>query len=120
MMGYLKDAEATKKAIRLNGFLHTGDLGSINKDGFLKVLGRVSDIITLASGEKFQVNPLEQYICDRIPAFSHFMVVGDGRPHLGALITVKLERDEKTGLPTKRIREDVREWMKNTWKVEKI
>ena len=78
MMGYLKDAEATKKAIGSDGFLHTGDLGSINKDGFLKVHGRVSDIITLASGEKVQVNPLEQHICDRVPPFSHFMLVGEG------------------------------------------
>ena len=86
----------------------------------MRVLGRRSDAVTLASGQTYQMSVFEQVACERAKAFSHFMVVGEGRPEMGALFTLKVENDEKTGLPTNRIRPEAREWMKDNWQVAKI
>jgi long-chain-fatty-acid--CoA ligase ACSBG len=51
MMGYLKNEDATKEVMDKYGFFHSGDLGTFDKDGFLKITGRIKEIIITAGGE---------------------------------------------------------------------
>lgn len=69
MKGYYKDAEATKVAIR-DGWLHTGDLGFCDKDGYYYLTGRKKDLIVMSNGEKLNPEEVEKQFqnCDAIEA----------------------------------------------------
>ncbi len=87
--GYHGNTEATEEAIR-DGWFHTGDLGEIDDDGFLKVTGRTKELLVTATGKNVSPAVLE----DRLranPLISQCMVVGDGRPYIAALITLDEE-----------------------------
>jgi long-chain acyl-CoA synthetase len=88
--GYWKNEEATKEAIDSEGWFHTGDLGEIDGDGFLKITGRKKEILVTAGGKNVAPAVLE----DRLRAHalvSQTIVVGDQRPFIGALITLDEE-----------------------------
>jgi long-chain acyl-CoA synthetase len=90
MRGYWKNEEATKEAIDSEGWFHTGDLGEIDNDGFLKITGRKKEILVTAGGKNVAPAVLE----DRLrahPLISQCIVVGDARPFIGALITLDEE-----------------------------
>lgn len=87
--GYWNDAAATAAAI-VDGWLHTGDLGSIDNDGFVSVTGRKKEIIVTAAGKNVSPAVLEDRLASH-PLVATCMVVGDRRPFVGALIT--LDRD---------------------------
>ncbi len=87
--GYWRNEKATGEAI-INGWFHTGDLGSVDDDGFLSIIGRKKEIIVTAGGKNVAPASLE----DRLrahPLVSQAMVVGDNRPFVGALIAVDPE-----------------------------
>jgi long-chain acyl-CoA synthetase len=84
--GYYKDEEATREVVDDEGWLHTGDIGSI-EDGFLTITDRKKDIIVTAGGK----NVAPQNIENELKAskyISHALVIGDRRPYLTALITL--------------------------------
>lgn len=83
MLGYWKDADATRETIGEDGWLHSGDQAEIN-DGFIRITGRLKDIVVLASGEKIAPADMEAAIIDD-PLFDHVMVVGEQMPYLTAL-----------------------------------
>ena len=90
MRGYWKNEEATKEAIDADGWFHSGDLGELDGDGFLKITGRKKEIIVTAGGKNVAPAVLE----DRIRAHrlvSQCIVVGDQRPFIAALITLDEE-----------------------------
>ncbi|HKB20693.1 MAG TPA: long-chain fatty acid--CoA ligase [Gaiellaceae bacterium] len=89
--GYYEDEEATRKALPGDGWLHTGDVGVIDEDGFLTVTDRKKDIIVTAGGKNVAPQNLENLL-KGIPWVSQALVVGDRRPYLVALIT--LDDDE--------------------------
>lgn len=87
--GYFDDPEATRKSLA-DGWLHTGDAGYIDEDGHLAVLGRVSEVVRTAAGERYIPN----YIENRIkfsPYVRNVAVIGAGRPDLTAIICIDLE-----------------------------
>ncbi|HEY7323611.1 MAG TPA: AMP-dependent synthetase/ligase [Streptosporangiaceae bacterium] len=89
-IGYWRNDAATKEAIDAEGWLHTGDLGSLDDEGFLRVTGRKKELIVTAGGKNVAPAVLE----DRLrahPLISQCMVVGDGRPFIGCLITLDAE-----------------------------
>lgn len=59
-MGYLKNPEATMEVIDSEGFFHTGDIGNIDKEGFLDITGRIKELIITAGGENISPIPVEQ------------------------------------------------------------
>ena len=85
--GYWQNEAATAEAFDADGWLHTGDLGSLDDEGFLRVTGRKKEIIVTAGGKNVAPAVLE----DRLrahPLISQCMVVGDGRPFIACLITL--------------------------------
>jgi len=87
--GYYKNEEATRETI-VEGWLHTGDIGEIDGDGFIKITGRKKDIIITAGGKNITPANLEAEIKQQ-PLVSQCVVVGDRRPYLVALITLDPE-----------------------------
>jgi len=87
--GYYKNEEATRETI-VNGWLHTGDLGSIDAEGFITITGRKKDIIITAGGKNITPANLEGEIKQH-PLVSQCVVVGDRRPYLVALVTLDPE-----------------------------
>jgi long-chain acyl-CoA synthetase len=112
MRGYWRNEEATKEAIDSEGWFHTGDLGELDNDGFLKITGRKKEILVTAGGKNVAPAVLE----DRLRAHrlvSQCIVVGDQRPFIAALITLDQEALpawlESKGKPTDQSIEQVRE-----------
>jgi long-chain acyl-CoA synthetase len=90
MRGYWKNEEATREAIDGEGWLHTGDIGELDDDGFLRITGRKKELLVTAGGKNVAPAVLE----DRLRAHalvSQCIVVGDQRPFIGALITLDEE-----------------------------
>ncbi len=87
--GYYKNPEATSEALA-DGWLHTGDIGEIDEDGFIKITGRKKDIIITAGGKNITPANLEAEIKQQ-PLVSQCVVIGDRRPYLVALVTLDPE-----------------------------
>ena len=87
--GYHKNEEATRETI-VDGWLHTGDIGEVDSDGFIKITGRKKDIIITAGGKNITPANLEAEIKQQ-PLVSQCVVVGDRRPYLVALVTLDPE-----------------------------
>ena len=88
--GYWRNDEGTKDVLDGDGWLHTGDLGSLDDEGFLRVTGRKKELIVTAGGKNVAPTVLE----DRLrahPLISQVMVVGDNRPFIACLITLDPE-----------------------------
>lgn len=86
MRGYHNRPDVTEKEI-VDGWFHTGDIGSLDEDGFLTITGRKKELIVTASGKNVAPAQLEDQIrSDAI--ISQVMVVGDNRPFVAALVTL--------------------------------
>jgi long-chain acyl-CoA synthetase len=95
--GYYKNDEATHEALE-DGWLHTGDLGRLDEDGFLFITGRKKDIIITAGGKNITPANLENGL-KQSRWISQAVVVGDRRPYLVALITLDDEEMQAEGAP---------------------
>ncbi len=87
--GYYKNEEATGETL-VDGWLHTGDLGRIDEDGFVYIVGRKKDIIITAGGKNITPANLENGLKQN-RWISQAVVIGDRRPYLVALITLDAE-----------------------------
>jgi long-chain acyl-CoA synthetase len=85
-MGYYKEPQATAETLR-DGWLCTGDLGAIDKDGFLSITGRKKEIIITAGGKNIAPKNIEAALKETL-LISEAMVIGDRRKFLSALISI--------------------------------
>jgi long-chain acyl-CoA synthetase len=85
--GYHNDPEATAATLDDEGFVHTGDVGHLDEDGFLVITDRKKDIIVTAGGKNVAPQNLENELKAH-SVVSQALVVGDRRPYIAALITV--------------------------------
>ncbi len=84
--GYAKDPKATEKALA-DGWLHTGDLGRMDEDGFVYITGRKKDIIITSGGKNIAPANLEMELV-ALPLVEHAIVCGERRPYLTAILTL--------------------------------
>jgi long-chain acyl-CoA synthetase len=89
MQGYWRDPAATAAAIR-DGWLHTGDIGLLDEEGYLQITDRKKDIIVLSGGDNVSPARIEGFLCLE-PEIAQAMVYGDKRPHLVALLVPDAE-----------------------------
>jgi long-chain acyl-CoA synthetase len=85
--GYYKDEEATREVLGEDGWLRTGDVGSIDEDGFVHITDRKKDILITAGGKNVAPANLENAL-KTAPLVSQALVLGDRRPYVAALVTV--------------------------------
>lgn len=91
MKGYYKNPEATKKGLLENGYLNTGDLGYVDKDGYLVVLSRYDDVIVLSNGYNVYTPLLENEAKDS-EFVNQLVIVGHGKPYMASLIVLDKEQ----------------------------
>lgn len=85
MKGYFNNAEATEEVIDGEGWFHTGDIGIIDEDGFLKITDRKKNIIVLSNGKNVAPQPIESQLVQS-PYIDQIMLVGNERKNIAALI----------------------------------
>ena len=94
MMGYLKQAEETLNTVDEEGWMHTGDQGSLDEDGFLKVTGRLKELIVTAGGENISPVIIESKMMELTPIISSCVAIGDKRKFISLLICLRCESTE--------------------------
>ncbi len=90
--GYLNDPKATDATV-LDGWLATGDLGSLDEDGYLTITGRKKEILVTSGGKSVSPAQLEERVRDH-PLVAQCIVVGNDRPYIAALVTLDAEAVE--------------------------
>ena len=93
-MGYLNKPERTAETIDKDGWLHTGDVGTLDDDGFLRITDRMKDIIITAGGKNITPSEIENQL-KFSPYISDAIVIGDRRPYLTCLVMIDQENVEK-------------------------
>eukprot|EP01066_Platyproteum_vivax_P004880 Platyproteum_vivax@DN1624_c0_g1_i3.p1 len=94
MMGYLNCPEMTEQTIDAEGWLHSGDSGSVDETGCVKLTGRLKEIIVTAGGENVAPIPVESSIKGLLPQVSHVVMVGDLKPYNILLVAMVTEVEQ--------------------------
>ena len=89
-LGYFRDPEATAGTLEADGWLHTGDVGEIDADGFLTITDRKKDIIITSGGKNISPSEIENRL-KVSPYVREAIVVGDSRRYLTALIGIEAD-----------------------------
>ena len=102
MLGYFKDSAATAEAIDSDGWFHTGDIGELDEDGFLKITDRKKSILVTSAGKNVAPAPLENALV-LSPYIEQVYIIGDKRNFVSALLVPNFEKLEtfadEAGLP---------------------
>jgi long-chain acyl-CoA synthetase len=93
-MGYLNLPEKTAEAIDADGWLHTGDVGEVDADGYFRITDRMKDIIITAGGKNITPSEFENEL-KFSPYITDAVLVGDQKPYLTAIIMIDQDNIEK-------------------------
>ena len=115
---YLKSKEDTFAAIDEEGWLHSGDQGVIDEDGFVTITGRLKELIVTSGGENVSPVPIENRLLELLPEVSNAILVGDKRNYLSCMFCLKTEVDPATGEPTSVLAPNVLEKSKELGKYD--
>ncbi|MEV0388260.1 AMP-dependent synthetase/ligase [Nonomuraea sp. NPDC050643] len=88
--GYLNRPEATAELVDADGWLHTGDIGTVDEDGFYRVVDRKKELIITAGGENISPAEIENHLKEHI-LIGQALAYGDNRPHPVAVLTLDAE-----------------------------
>lgn len=106
MKGYWQNEEATKESLK-DGWLYTGDLGYMDKDGFLYVLGRFKSLLIADDGEKFSPEGIEEAITDQSTIIDQCMLHNNQKPYTVCILVPNIDAikrlAEKQGIDTKSV-----------------
>lgn len=106
--GYAKDEAATRETVDEDGWLHSGDVGRFDDEGFLSVIDRKKDLLITSGGKNVAPQNLESRL-KLLPVVSQAVAVGDGRKFISALVTLepdKIEAEAKTAGSSARTAEE--------------
>jgi long-chain-fatty-acid--CoA ligase ACSBG len=89
-MGYLHQPQLTKEAIDSQGWFYSGDMGRLDKEGYLWVSGRLKEILVTAGGENMAPVPIEDRLKRELPLVSQAVLLGDRLKFISVLLTLKV------------------------------
>jgi len=122
-LGYLKNEESTAETIDSEGWLHSGDIGVIDPDGFLRITDRKKDLLITAGGENVAPQVIEGML-KAIPIVSQAVVLGDRMKFLTALVTLDVDRlvtdTAAAGSPAKTMAEAAKCPKFNAWMMQQV
>ena len=107
MLGYHRNPEATAEVIS-DGWIHTGDVGEVDGDGFLKITDRKKSLFKTAGGKYIAPLPLEHALLKN-PLVARAVVVGEGRPYITALVVPDHDAASKQGLDEAALRASIQQ-----------
>ncbi|HET7153226.1 MAG TPA: long-chain fatty acid--CoA ligase, partial [Candidatus Kapabacteria bacterium] len=103
MLGYWQNETATQEAIDADGWLHTGDIGTIDGEGYIAITDRKKDLFVSSGGKNIAPQHIENLLLES-PYIDQIVLVGDHKPFIAALIvpefTMLREAAEKKGIPS--------------------
>jgi len=85
--GYHRQEEATRALVDEDGWVHTGDIGTLDDDGFFAIVDRKKELIITSAGKNIAPSNIENYLKES-PIVGHAMAIGDGRPYVVAVMTL--------------------------------
>ena len=88
-MGYYKNEKATKETIDMDGFIHSGDEGILDENGFVFITGRFKELIITSGGENISPVLIEDTVKEKCKIISNAFLIGDGKKFLSMLISFK-------------------------------
>jgi long-chain-fatty-acid--CoA ligase ACSBG len=112
-IGYLNNEQNTRETLDKDGYIHSGDIGTKDDEGFVRITGRIKELIITAGGENVAPVLIEDSLKSICPIISNVMVIGDDKKYLSALITFKVDVDNSTGMntPTKNLTPIVKKFL---------
>jgi long-chain acyl-CoA synthetase len=87
-LGFWRKDEQSKEVLDQDGWFHTGDIGEIDADGFVRIIDRKRDIIVTSQGKNVAPQRVENLVKSKSPIIGHVVVVGDKKPYLTALVAL--------------------------------
>jgi len=111
MMGYAGRQDATRKDMTEDGWLRSGDLVSIDNEGFHAIVGREKDLIITAGGENIAPQPIHDLVKEQLPIISQVLLLGDKQKFVSCFLTLAVEVDPETMEPTGKLSSAARDWV---------
>jgi long-chain-fatty-acid--CoA ligase ACSBG len=111
MMGYAGRQDATRKDMTEDGWLRSGDLVSIDNEGFHAIVGREKDLIITAGGENIAPQPIHDLVKEQLPVISQVLLLGDKQKFVSCFLTLAVEVDPETMEPTGKLSSAARDWV---------